>query len=263
MSDATLRQLERRYLDSGLPEDEAAYLNQRLRMGSLRAETLHDMAREGNRGALCLLGNDSWYRLTLEDARRSFGPAPRKLGFFARRKHRIWTPFGAVDPGFRRLWRDQRKLLDHGRIVWGHVVQASLFVYESGRRDGGAIAIYSLDPKADAEPSALAQTAMALDALRDHPPDDPDLVPFADLLNDEHEAPLRRPVPPQINHGLESVLTTLYLYREHLPSRVLRGRLLPLIACPEQTPALMVLPHWHWPWQFKASWHQSVAERNL
>ena len=41
MSDQRLRELERRWKESGSPDDEAAYLLERVRVGDLTRERLH------------------------------------------------------------------------------------------------------------------------------------------------------------------------------------------------------------------------------
>lgn len=52
MSDEKLRELERRWKETGAVEDEAAYLLERVRAGELTQERLELAARMGNRGAM-------------------------------------------------------------------------------------------------------------------------------------------------------------------------------------------------------------------
>ena len=66
MSDARLRELERRWRESGSTEDEAAYLRERVRVGDLTQERLELAAYCGHEGALRATGVRSSPRLTSE-----------------------------------------------------------------------------------------------------------------------------------------------------------------------------------------------------
>ena len=59
MTDTKLRELERRWKESGSPEDEAAYLLERVRVGDLEKEKLELAAYCGHEGARLALGDEA------------------------------------------------------------------------------------------------------------------------------------------------------------------------------------------------------------
>jgi hypothetical protein len=56
MSDTKLRALERRWKETGTVEDETAYLQERVRAGTLSQETLERAARCGHAAAILVAG---------------------------------------------------------------------------------------------------------------------------------------------------------------------------------------------------------------
>lgn len=81
MTDRRLRELERRWQETGNVQDEAAYLVERVRAGDLRRERLELAARWGHAGARqAVESGDPWpgaravIDRTLPDGKRAFAP---------------------------------------------------------------------------------------------------------------------------------------------------------------------------------------------
>ena len=76
MADDRLRELERRWKESGAVDDEAAWLLERVRVGGLEAERLQLAAYCGHAGARVALGsasNPTWTPVPL----RSYQPVSK------------------------------------------------------------------------------------------------------------------------------------------------------------------------------------------
>ncbi len=83
MSDERLRELERRARETGAPDDQAAWLVERLRMGRLTRRRLQAAAHCGHEGARLVLGTKGLPEPTREWARRLVEAGERELAVVA------------------------------------------------------------------------------------------------------------------------------------------------------------------------------------
>ncbi len=83
MSDERLREVERRAREPGTPDDQAAWLVERLRMGRLTRRRLEAAAHCGHEGARLVLGTKPLPAPTREWARRLVEPGERELAVVA------------------------------------------------------------------------------------------------------------------------------------------------------------------------------------
>ena len=98
MSDARLRELERRWKETGSADDEGAYLLERVRVGDLTRERLELAAYCGHEGA----------RRAVGDVSECPGEPAHWLGGFLRWGAEAFTKavLAVVPPLHRRLWSD-------------------------------------------------------------------------------------------------------------------------------------------------------------
>lgn len=83
MSDERLRELERRARETGAPDDQAAWLVERVRMGRLERRRLEVAAHAGHEGARLALGTKTLPAPTREWARGLVRPGERELAVVA------------------------------------------------------------------------------------------------------------------------------------------------------------------------------------
>lgn len=57
---------------------------------------------------------------------------------------------------------------------------------------------------------------------------------------------------------IDAGFTSLMIFRKHLPKRKLCGRIMPLIASPENCKSVMVLPKQYWSEDFTKMWIQGI-----
>lgn len=79
MSDARLRELERRWRETGAVDDEAAYLLERVRSGDLDSRRLHAAADCGHAAACAALGREPSQDAGWQEVRRVLRHAGRAL----------------------------------------------------------------------------------------------------------------------------------------------------------------------------------------
>lgn len=202
-------------------------------------------------------------RELIQQCRVKFGPSPRKfewwqvgqsVGFWPIREwakqYRYYfpdPPAWCVDDPLIQLFQDRKKLLQNGRVVWAHLLQANSLLFNPGFGDSPASIVYGLDAAWDDETDLLQTIAHKLHGLKGSVPDEPQLRPIAAHLTSEMDRSMKMLVPDPICRGRELVATSIMVHRKHLPSGYLTGGLLPLIINPRETACTMILPSRFWP----------------
>src|SRR4051794_20778710 len=119
----------------------------------------------------------------LQQVRELLGRPPRPFGPGKRDWHRAPPP-----PGFPKqdalyeVFEKQELLMREGKVVWGAVVQANNQLYQPGRGDHPATAIYCEHPDIEADPRILAETARQLIQLKKNAPTDGEERSFGVML---------------------------------------------------------------------------------
>jgi hypothetical protein len=146
-----------------------------------------------------------------------------------------------------QLFQDRLKILQGGRVVWGHFVQANGLLFSPGAFDSPATMLYGLDPIWDDNPRTLQTIAHELYAMKGSVPQEPQFREIAAHLTSEWDRSMVMRVPEPIARGYELVVTSVMVHRRHLPSGYLTSGLVPLVINPRETPCTMILPARYWP----------------
>jgi hypothetical protein len=167
-----------------------------------------------------------------------------------------------LDSRFDEVFSNQLQLLDEGRVVWSCLVQANELLFSAGEDDHPAAVVWS-DAETDLEVEQLQQTARRLYELKGETTDDPEVQRFADLLEDELDAPLRLDVPFSLNDGVPARYASIMVPRSHLPFRQLTFGTFPLLVLPDATDAAIVLPLAAWPSGLVRYWEYLQDQQDL
>lgn len=197
----------------------------------------------------------------IQRCRESFGPAPRALAredqkaFRLRPSFLTRVVFWLIGDKLRSVLRDQNILRDHGRVVWGFLVQANRILFEpTNRQVLPANVIYSPDAYFDDHAPELGDVAGALFQLKGSSPGDEELERFAAAITDERARTMRLALPRSLCSGKEAYFTTCLIQPSHLPGGCLAAGYFPLVICPDRTKAVMVLPAVYWPEKLRDGW---------
>ena len=151
--------------------------------------------------------------------------------------------------------RDQHLLRDGGRVVWGFVVQANNLLFDPVNRQVlPANIIYSPDEYFDDCVPVLQGTAQELFQLKGTSPADKELERFAHAITDELVRTMRLALPRSLCENREAYFTSCLIQPSHLPAGHLASEFFPLLICPEETEAVMVLPAAYWPEELHETW---------
>ena len=154
---------------------------------------------------------------------------------------------GPLEGRFAPSLPHYRLLLEHGRVVWGTIVQANVGLFSPGDDDLPANTLISPDPAFDDNPGALRSYAHRIFDLKGTYPDDPQLDEFAAIVTDEHNYASNEPLPRKLADGYEVYLTSSTIHRACLPQSFLASNIFPMLICPERTFMNLPLPAVFWP----------------
>lgn len=153
------------------------------------------------------------------------------------------------------VFRRQRLLLSEGQVYWGAMVQANILLFEVGREDHPALAVYGTDRTFDPCPERLHAIGQRLFSLKNTTPDNPQDRRFAAMITDEMERSLGWRVPKRHTAGREVFCSASMVFRTHLPGGILRAGWFPLLVHPD-TPAIMIVPRRFWPPELVRIWSE-------
>ncbi len=197
----------------------------------------------------------------LRGCRERFGSPPRFLEREAEQDFRLRPSFLMrcvfllTGDKLRTVLRDQSVLRDHGRVVWGFLVQANQVLFDPANRATlPANVIYSTDTDCDDEVALFRDVAHGLFRLKGTTPADPELTRFSAAITNELARTMRLPLPRSLCRGKTAYFTTCLIRPSHLPRGHLAAGFFPLVICPERTEAVMILPARYWPAELCEVW---------
>lgn len=190
---------------------------------------------------------------------------PAKLGRLLLRRR--WV----IRPSAQIIYRDQRTVLEHGRVHWGCNLQSHDATFQSGHAPLPGSFVHSTSARYDGRPSELFELRSKLfrsmwrlsmpDQLKHQlgsedelfvPPRD---MPVVTALRRLDRLTLAHGVPIPAEPNLYGTLTMIH--REHFPYQRLTSGLFPVIFAPERSPLAIPLPSSLWPQHFiDASWRK-------
>ena len=201
----------------------------------------------------------------IHQCRAKFGSPPRELRPEQQQAFRLKPSllmrfvFLVSGDKLHTIMRYQHALRDRGRVVWGFLVQANQTLFDpTNRQTLPANVIYSPDPYFDTRVSFLQSLAQGLFELKGTSPGDQELERFAAAITDELARTMRLTLPGSLCEGREVCLTTCLIQPSHLPGGYLADGYFPLVICPEQTEAVMILPVDYWPQELRQTWGQEA-----
>lgn len=173
------------------------------------------------------------------------------------REDRIKKPlmfYVLFDKRFDPQFRDQRILLERGKVVWGAIIQANQMLFEQGDVPNlPAGIIYSAETDYDGNPALLNEHGTRMYDLKGQKCD-PKMQAFADKLANELVADIKLPIPRGFTDGVTCFYATLLMARKHLPFKRLANNFFPVLIAPDDTDTVMVLPKGYWDPEFKKAW---------
>ncbi|MBR5722384.1 MAG: hypothetical protein IKX57_02060 [Oscillospiraceae bacterium] len=169
----------------------------------------------------------------------------------------LWLRLHKND-GLHIIYRDKDLLLSEGRIVYAYLVQANAMLFEEKNTlDLPLNLLYSMHPIAEAYPQFLMAIGRELFAYKNIPEEDTpeEYREMARILAAETDRSavdftISMPDPAHEGQMLENVdmhFCSAIAFHKDLPGSHLSGcSFLPVLAAPEKTSAVLILPKEYW-----------------
>lgn len=194
--------------------------------------------------------NEFEYKLQIEKMRENYNQnPPDKL-----KLHRPWWMF--ADDELSKIYNEKEILLNEGRIYYSYLLQANVKLFQSFPPfNYPAQIVYSVDPIIDENPLMLKNTVERVYSYKysaDTPPEE-----WAEMvanIKDERDRTSFFFDCVSESHTIKAKMQTLMVYRKHLPTRILQGHVLPIIACPDICDSVLILPQEYWSKEFTMQW---------
>lgn len=166
-----------------------------------------------------------------------------------------WPSWVAQDP-LDRLREDMPRLMQKGRVVWGHIVQANRGLFE-GKVEGAPLEVL-YDPRGLFPQEALGNLAGMLYQLKGKQTDDPELKRYADHLQKETSRLFDWRTPASfVPYPLHA--STTYINRHWLPGGRLVNPLIPLVVSEHYPGGVAMAPSHVWPAEYKERWMKTIV----
>ena len=184
-----------------------------------------------------------------DPCRELLGPAPRTWTRAQNKNLLAKAPDWHKSDPLGRVVKDRPLLLERGFVAPGVLIQANAYLWGAGKDDSAALALWSDDARLETDLPLLRTLALELADLKGKPIEEvaPEMQPIARDITNDSARPLNLKLPENWGlPGADFYMSALLVWRAHLPTRYLTGRIVPMLALPAQTDATMILPAMFW-----------------
>lgn len=190
------------------------------------------------------------YKLELEKMRESFEKnRPGRMHL-----HRPWWMF--VDEELSKLYTEKVTLLEQGKVYYASLLQANVKLFSRFPPfDYPAQIIYSASAVVEEAPAALgalAETLFSYKYSKAAPPEE--WREIVENIQNEKDRTAFCIEGSLENTRFTAKIQTIMVFRKHLPTRILKSGVIPVIACPEKCDSALILPAEYWTRGFREAW---------
>lgn len=200
--------------------------------------------------------DERFFEHSLFQTREIFGPPPRRFGFW-RYFFGIWIripPWLPITDKLFHFWLHQRRLVNEGDIVWGHLVQANTYLFTWGLNSLPGEVVFCTEPDRYVSPSELAAVARKAFRLKGTTNNSPGEQAIADHLTDELARVFGLPVPESLSPDFPCAVSTICFDRWQLPKGRIVRPFFPILVSRTEPKVAMVVPCRFWANDFRDIW---------
>lgn len=155
------------------------------------------------------------------------------------------------------VYRDKDIVFQNGQIYYAYLVQANEKLFEKGNTIGHpANILYSTHPIAEKYPKFLMDMGREMYYYKGKPENEipESLREVVRIITDEYTRSsayfnISIPNPENPDEVIENIdvnFCTIMVFRKDIPNRILQGSYLPILAAPNLSPAVLILPKEYW-----------------
>lgn len=164
------------------------------------------------------------------------------------------------DEPLLRIIEGWEHTLRNGKVVWGAIVKANQQLWHSGTEDCPALLAWSPDQEFASKPEALRSITRSIQSVIDSNSVPDELQHLQTFLRDDLYRETSRLVPPSLTNGHKVFLSTIMVFRRHLPRGFLCQSMLP-VCIGEEWDFPAILPCTSWSESLVRWWSNPVESR--
>lgn len=168
----------------------------------------------------------------------------------------LWLRLHRND-GLHVVYRDKDLIFRAGKIYYGFLVQANEMLFQKGNNlDLPANVLFSTHPLAEKYPEFLAEIGSEIFSYKGKPESEiPEplretvriLTAETDRSGTAFSISIPNPdQPDEIIENIDIYFCSVIVFHKDLPGQFLQTQFLPVLAAPEQSPAVLILPKEYW-----------------
>lgn len=196
------------------------------------------------------------FRKELEEMRENYAKRPLKDLAFPKP---AWM---RPEDGLYSTYTDKDMLIREGVIYYAYIVQANCALFSFFPHDDlPANIIYSTEDAVSVNPKLLQRMGRYLFHFKNEQEHaDSEYKEILNVIRDEHDRSsfVFKPLCSD-ELGEEMHFTSIMVFRKHLPHRVLKCNIVPVIAAPNKCRGVIILPKRYWTKAFKNAWLENFT----
>lgn len=161
------------------------------------------------------------------------------------------------EDGLYSVYEEKEQLFHKGQIYYGYIVQANIGLFSFfPHSDLPANIIYSTEEVIARDPMLMKRMGQYLFHFKkEQEHSNSEYKEILNVIRDELDRSSFKFKPLRAEElGEEMYFTSIMVFRKHLPCRVLKGGIVPIIAAPDKCRSVMILPKKYWTKNFKRAW---------
>ncbi|QDT67573.1 iron-sulfur cluster assembly scaffold protein [Planctomycetes bacterium MalM25] len=152
----------------------------------------------------------------------------------------------------------EERLLKHGVVTWGAVVQANNALFQPGVENAPLQILYAI--KSDVEVSDLSSYASRIYDLKEGSATNSEEAKIGEVLADEFITIYGKKLPQSLSGDAALATSAMYLCRHHLPCGYLLHGWFPILV-EKRSGLAIVVPFDYWPEELLALWQRPINEQ--
>ena len=144
------------------------------------------------------------------------------------------------------------ELFEHGEVYLSCILRANTSLFHQINGDRPAQVLYTNDEFFYTQPEELLKMVDTLYKIKnDTSYEYGELSELREILNGEYCRPLNYKLPLSITNDKNIWLTSIMVFREHIPFHKMSNFFYPFLALPDKNIGGMIVPKWYWSTNFR------------
>lgn len=186
---------------------------------------------------------------SVKNIRANYNKVRKNRGFANKIKDRLTIPKWMKkkdDEALKKIYKEYKILYDEGEVYLSYLIQANQMLFEKGYFDHPACILYSTDKYYDDNIEEIGELAKKLYSYKGKEDVSDSVKTFTDAITDELTRLMNVKLPYELTDGRDVYYTTIMVHRNHIPDGYIKYNEIPVLANPDKTDVVIILPKHYW-----------------